>query len=84
MGWLDIFAHKCCYQIDGLSSLRLIKLDVLFWLVDIKLGVLYSHIDGYRLQSLPEDLDTLDQVQGSFDMSHEFYSVCFRDVVPYL
>jgi adenylosuccinate synthase len=73
-GWLDIVALKYCCQINGFSSLNLTKLDVLSGLSEIKVGVSYNQADGQKLQSFPGDLDTLEQVQVTFDT--HFCSLC--------
>jgi adenylosuccinate synthase len=73
-GWLDIVALKYCCQINGFSSLNLTKLDVLSGLSEIKVGVSYNQADGQKLQSFPGDLDTLEQVQVTFQM--HFCSPC--------
>ena len=77
-GWLDIVALKYCCQINGFSSLNLTKLDVLSDLPEIKVGVSYNKTDGQKLQSFPGDLDTLEQVQVSFDIC--FCSLCFHSL----
>jgi adenylosuccinate synthase len=78
-GWLDIVALKHSCQINGFSSLNLTKLDVLSGLSEIKVGVSYTQTDGQKLQSFPGDLDTLEQVQVSFDMH---MSLCFHCIKP--
>ena len=77
-GWLDIVALKYCCQINGFSSLNLTKLDVLSDLPEIKVGVSYNKTDGQKLQSFPGDLDTLEQVQVSFDIC--FCLLCFHNL----
>ena len=77
-GWLDIVALKYCCQINGFSSLNLTKLDVLSDLPEIKVGVSYNKTDGQKLQSFPGDLDTLEQVQVSFDIC--FCLLCFHSL----
>ncbi|KAF0912830.1 hypothetical protein E2562_019419 [Oryza meyeriana var. granulata] len=67
-GWLDIVALKYCCEINGFSSLNLTKLDVLSGLSEIKLGVLYKKPGGQKLQSFPGDLDTLEQVQVTYEV----------------
>lgn len=64
-GWLDIVALKFCCLINGFSSLNLTKLDVLSDLPEIKLGVSYKLIDGSPIESVPADLQVLEQLQAS-------------------
>lgn len=64
-GWLDMVALKFCCLINGFSSLNLTKLDVLSDLPEIKLGVSYKLIDGTPIESVPADLQVLEQLQAS-------------------
>ncbi|CDO94095.1 unnamed protein product [Kluyveromyces dobzhanskii CBS 2104] len=64
-GWLDLVVLKYSNIINGYTSLNITKLDVLDTFKEIKIGVSYS-IDGKKLESFPEDLLALANVEVEY------------------
>lgn len=58
-GWLDLVALKYAIRINGISSLALMKLDVLDDFQEIKVCTHYE-IDGKRADHLPSSLEGLN------------------------
>uniref|UniRef100_M4DDP8 Adenylosuccinate synthetase, chloroplastic n=1 Tax=Brassica campestris TaxID=3711 RepID=M4DDP8_BRACM len=67
-GWLDPVAPRFSFQIKGVASLNLTKLDVLSDLEDIQLGVAYKKSDGTRVDSFPGDLRLLEELQVEYEV----------------
>lgn len=65
-GWLDLVVLKYSTLINGYTSLNITKLDVLDTFKEIPVGVSYS-IDGQELESFPEDLMKLGNVEVKYE-----------------
>lgn len=61
-GWLDLVVVNYSTAINGYTALNITKLDILDQLPEIKVGVAYK-FKGETLESFPEDLSIVDQVE---------------------
>lgn len=61
-GWLDLVALRYAIRINGISSLALMKLDVLDDFDEIQVATHYE-IDGQRVAQMPTSLDLLKKVK---------------------
>ncbi|KAF5103872.1 hypothetical protein D0Z03_000001 [Geotrichum reessii] len=61
-GWLDLVVVNYSTAINGYTALNITKLDILDQLPEIKVGVAYK-FNGETLESFPEDLSIVDQVE---------------------
>lgn len=64
-GWLDLVMLKYSTLINGYTDLNITKLDVLDKFKEIKIGIAYYR-DGQRLESFPEDLIKLGNVEVEY------------------
>ncbi|KAJ3361339.1 hypothetical protein GGF32_007385 [Allomyces javanicus] len=59
-GWLDMVVLRHSRALNGYMCTNLTKFDVLYQLLEIKIGVRYCHTDsGQIVDHLPADLDLL-------------------------
>jgi adenylosuccinate synthase len=58
-GWLDLVALKYAVQVNGLTELSLMKLDILGRFAEIHVAVAYE-LNGERVEDLPSDLASLE------------------------
>lgn len=65
-GWLDLVVLQYSAWINGYTSLNITKLDVLDQLEELKVAVGYKH-KGKLLESFPEDLHVLEQVECVYE-----------------
>lgn len=61
-GWLDLVALKYAVRVNGITSLALMKLDVLSGLDELRLGVAYK-LNGKTIDEFPTSADELERVQ---------------------
>lgn len=61
-GWLDLVALRYAIRINGISSLALMKLDVLDDFDEIQIATHYE-VDGKNLEEMPTSLDALKKVK---------------------
>lgn len=65
-GWLDLVALKYAIQISGVTTLSIMKLDVLSGLDQIMICTAYRH-RGALLQRYPSDSDLLEGVEPVYE-----------------
>lgn len=61
-GWLDLVALRYAIRINGISSLALMKLDVLDDFDEVLIATHYE-VDGKKLEEMPTGLDALKKVK---------------------
>ena len=61
-GWLDLVALKYAIRVNGLTSLALMKLDVLTGLSELKLAVSYK-LNGKKVTEFPTSAAALEKVE---------------------
>lgn len=61
-GWLDLVALRYAIRINGISSLALMKLDVLDDFDEILVATHYE-IDGKKIEDMPTSLDALNKAK---------------------
>ena len=84
-GWFDAAALKRSIQINGLSGLAMMKLDVLDGLTEVKLCVGYM-IDGQRFDLLPRGADDVARCEPIYETfagwSESTFGVTEWDALP--
>lgn len=65
-GWLDTVMLRYASRINGLTSLAVMKLDVLDELDEIKVCTAYE-IDGARVSTFPNDLEKLERAKPIYE-----------------
>ncbi|MCC6277635.1 MAG: adenylosuccinate synthase [Oligoflexia bacterium] len=61
-GWLDLIALKYAVRVNGITSVALMKLDVLTGLPEIKVATAYD-LDGRKITEFPTSADDLERVK---------------------
>jgi adenylosuccinate synthase len=61
-GWLDMVALRYAVEVNGLTELALMKLDILGRFAEIKVAVAYE-IDSQQVADFPVDLDRLSRAK---------------------
>jgi adenylosuccinate synthase len=72
-GWLDGVVGRFAVAINGLDSIALTKMDVLDHMPQIKICVAYE-LDGKRMDSMPEDLDSMLRVKPIYETAQGWMS----------
>jgi adenylosuccinate synthase len=68
-GWLDLVMLRHAVRVNSLTDIALTKLDVLDDFDDIRVCTSYV-LDGRRLDSFPDDAETLARVECSYETLH--------------
>jgi adenylosuccinate synthase len=65
-GWLDMVALKYAVEVNGMTELALMKLDILGRFEEIKVATAYE-IDGQRVEDFPIELHQLERAQPIYE-----------------
>jgi adenylosuccinate synthase len=65
-GWLDMVALRYAVEVNGLTELALMKLDILGRFEEIKVAVAYE-IEGRRVEDFPIDLARLNRAKPIYE-----------------
>lgn len=66
-GWLDLVALKYAIRTNGITSLALMKLDVLSGFDEIKVCVAYKNTNGQIVDDFPMNSSTLDSMTPIYE-----------------
>lgn len=80
-GWFDAFACKYAIRLNGVTSLALMKLDVLSGFDSIKVCIGYKK-DGKELNSFPYSLDKVEPIYKEFEGFDDVSGVREFDKLP--
>ncbi len=61
-GWLDLIALKYAVRVNGITSIALMKIDVLTGFDTLKIATSYT-LDGKKIQELPTSAQDLERVK---------------------
>lgn len=65
-GWLDLVALKYAVEVNGMTELALMKLDILGRFDEIQVATAYE-LDGQRIEDFPIELKELDRAKPIYE-----------------